>query len=264
MSKITKNISLTVNPSPLPDVYFTVSPDALPLSSNSGAVMTWSVKKAASVTINATTVAFDGQANLSFAVRQNTQFTLVATGPGGVVTQVRTVQFLEDAAIFHKLPDYLQFTINKANKNVLTTIPNFAKFYTHRAMFDGFWDQAEVWHAGTVPDESSVVYIPFGVKVGLRGGAHACKSLGIFGTLEWEPNANITLVLVNAIVMPEGRYVDGTVGNPVPADKLHELIFRDVPFSNLGNVGDSYGKGVIYAVQKNCRWDWTLEKAVPL
>ena len=107
---------------------------------------------------------------------------------------------------------------------------------THVAIVDGQWSNPATWLGGDVPADGARVLIPHGINVTYDRNKARLRLdwLRVDGTLTADPSLTTRMLFETMLVPRSGTLSDGSLLNPVQANRVHEWIVsgRDYRTSN--------------------------------
>jgi G8 domain len=142
------------------------------------------------------------------------------------------------AALPHNIPD---FTQDASRPNV------------HSAQ-SGSWSSPSTWVGGQVPTANHVVNIDPGHVVTINDTSPVAFTVGVHGTLQFNPTVNTRLCVTNLMVMGDhgmpsmttvGYMEIGTATNPVASNVTAEIVIANTPLGNSLPDPEQFGNGLL-------------------
>jgi PKD repeat protein len=127
------------------------------------------------------------------------------------------------------------------------TIPDFGANPTVSAVHSGNWSNPATWSTGQVPGAGDVVAIGANTTVTydvVSTAAVNTVEVHSGGVLQFRPDINTELMVVNLLVLAGGTLQVGTTANPVQSNVSAQIVFADQPL-NLTTDPSQYGNGLI-------------------
>ncbi|MEM7113463.1 MAG: G8 domain-containing protein [Chloroflexota bacterium] len=140
---------------------------------------------------------------------------------------------------------------------------------THTAVSSGNWTNPTIWQTGSPPTANANVYIPAGLTITVDGQlTPQLKTIGIDGTLRFDPSVNTRLQVDTIVAGPTGHVEIGTVASPIATN-----VTAKVEFTDAGPIDETWdssklSRGLIICGSTEMvgtdKTDWTTLATAPL